>query len=220
VPDEPQGYGALATLYFLWTGDQNKVREQIRTGLDRVGAERLVSQMYRGGGGSLLVLGVEDSARAALHAIPRRAFGADTALYYLSNAELYWYDGAAQPARAYADSARVLLERLRQVRPDEWLYRSQLGVANALLGRRAAAIEEAKSAVDVLPLEKDALGGQLPIWLLARTYAMVGEKDSAVAQLRTLLALPALVTAASLRVDPAMAPLRGYPAFEQLIGKR
>ena len=220
VPDEPQGYGGMAMLYFLWTGDQKKVREQIRTGLDRVGVERLMPQMYRGGAGSLIVLGVEDSARAALHAVPRRAFGVDTALYYLFNAELYRYDGAAQPARAYADSARVLLERLQQVRPDEWLYRSQLGAANALLGRRTAAIEEARSAVEVLPLEKDALGGQVPIWLLATTYAMLGEKDSAVAQLRTLLALPALVTTASLRVDPAMAPLRGYPAFEQLVSTR
>jgi hypothetical protein len=60
----------------------------------------------------------------------------------------------------------------------------------------------------------------MPIWFLACTYAMVGEKDSAVAQLRTLLGMPALVTAASLRIDPIFAPLRGYSAFEQLIAKR
>jgi hypothetical protein len=41
-----------------------------------------------------------------------------------------------------------------------------------------------------------------------------------VAQLRTLLGMPALVTAASLRIDPIFAPLRGYSAFEQLIAKR
>jgi serine/threonine-protein kinase len=220
APDEPEAYEGMARLYFLWTGDRTKVREQVRTALDRIGVERLAPSMYRVGAGSLIVFGMDDSARATLHAVPRRAFGADTAFYFLCNAELYWYDGAAQPARAYADSARVLLERLQRARPDEWLYRSLLGVANALVGRRAAAIEQAKSAVDVLPLEKDALGGQLPIWFLARTYAMVGEKDLAVAQLRTLLALPAIVTAASLRVDPSMAPLRGYPAFEQLVGNR
>jgi serine/threonine-protein kinase len=220
APDEAAPYTELAKLHLLWTGDRAKIREYVQAALDRVGVDRVVPLMYRTGGTSLLALGTDDSARATLHAVPRRAFGADTAFYFMGNAELYWLDGAVQAARSRADSARILLERLVKDRPEDFVYPGQLAIANGILGRRAMAIDEARTAVERLPLRKDSLGGQMPIWFLACTYAMVGEKDSAVAQLRTLLGMPALVTAASLRIDPIFAPLRGYSAFEQLIAKR
>jgi hypothetical protein len=74
-----------------------------------------------------------------------------------------------------------------------------------------------KVVLKVLPPE---LGAGLSIAFLARVYTIVGEKDLAVSQLKTLLGLPSFFTAAGLRVDPYFVSLRGYPAFERLLAGR
>ena len=74
--------------------------------------------------------------------------------------------------------------------------------------------------MEVLPTAKDANGGLAPLQLLALVYTVVGRKDHAVETLKALLGLPALVTAASLRVDPVFESLRGYPAFDRLLAGR
>ena len=134
-------------------------------------------------------------------------FETDTAFYFLFNAELYLYQGRMDAARVYADSARTFLQSLARAGPDEWVYHSQLGVSEAIGGRKEVAIQEAKRAIEVLPLTQDAFGGQAPIAFLARIYTIVGDKDLAVSQLMTLLGLPSL-TVAGLRVDPSFASLR------------
>lgn len=146
-------------------------------------------------------------------------FGADTAFYFLFNAELYRYQGRMDAARVYADSARPFLQSLAKASPDEWVYHSLLGVGEAIGGRKEVAIPEAKRAVDAPPLAKDTIGGQAPISFLARVYTIAGEKDLAVSQLKTLLE-PSFITAAGLRVDPNFATLRAYPAFERLLAGR
>ena len=208
----------MALLRLVANGDTMKVREQIQLGLSRVGAERLVPSIYRTGAVSLLMIGAQPSDLQAFHALPIRVFGADTAFYFLCNAELYSFQGRMDAARVYADSARTFLRSLAKASPDEWVYHSLLGVGEAIGGHKEIAIQEAKRATEVLPLAKDANGGQGPIAILAEVYTIVGEKDLAVSQLKTLLGLPSFVTVASLRVDPHFAPLRGYPAFERLLG--
>lgn len=71
-----------------------------------------------------------------------------------------------------------------------------------------------------MPLGKDAIGGQAPITFVAKVYTIVGEKDLAVSQLKTLLGLPSFVIVAGLRVDPGFAFLWGYPAFERRLAGR
>ncbi len=219
-PDAADVYQEMAWLRFASSGDTVKVREEIQLGLSRVGAERLIPSIYRTGAVSLLMIGAEPSDLPAFHALPMRVFGADTAFYFLFNAELYRYQGRMDAARVYADSARTILQSLVRASPDEWVYHSWLGVSEAIGGRKEVAIQEAKRAIEVLPLAKDALGGQAPIAILARVYTIVGEKDLAVSQLKTLLGLPSLVTAASLRNDPYFVSLRAYPAVERLLAGR
>ena len=219
-PDAADVYEDMAWLRLASSGDTMKVREEIQLGLSRVGAERLIPTIYRTGAVSLLLIGAEPPDLATFHALPIRVFGADTAFYFLLNAELYRYQGRMDAARVYADSARPFLQSLAKASPDEWVYHSLLGVGEAIGGRREIAVQEAKRAVEVLPLAKDAIGGQAPIAFLARVYTIVGEKDLAVSQLKTLLGLPSFVTVASLRIDPGFASLRGYPAFERLLAGR
>ena len=219
APDEAAGYGELARFHLLSAGDTAKAREVVQAGLSRVGADGLIPALYRTGNVSLLLLSIP-KAGPVDYAVPAGASGLDTAVYFLWQAEFNRYHEGAQSSRIHADSARVVLERQVRQRPAEWAYHSLLGIADALVNRREAAVAEAKAAVGLLPLEKDAVSGEVPIWLLARVYTILGEKELAVDRLKVLVANHGQTTAASLPVDPNWAPLRGYPAFEQLAAGR
>jgi len=81
------------------------------------------------------------------------------------------------------------------------------------LGRK----EEAKRAVEILPVAKDALYGAVYVQTLAETYVTVGEYDSAVAKLERLLSIPSLLSVPLLRIDPHWQPLRDHPRFQRLM---
>jgi serine/threonine-protein kinase len=215
-PDVPEAYGDLAS-YYLAIGDTARVREQVQLAISRIGEERVVPQLYRAGGFASLMTGAGPSDWAGYHAVPKRAFGADSAYYYLFNADLYRQQGQKIRSRAYADSAATILRPQAKRDPNEFVYHSLLGLAYGIADRADSAVQEGKRATEILPLTKDANGGQTAIFLLALIYTRLGQKDQAVEQLKTLLGLPAMVTPASLRVDPNFASLRGYPAFDRLI---
>ena len=58
------------------------------------------------------------------------------------------------------------------------------------LGDKAAAFALIEQAMAALPIEKDAMSGSIPIQILARVAARMGEPDRAIAALRKLLSTP------------------------------
>jgi len=130
---------------------------------------------------------------------------------------IHYLMGQQQLAEAYFDSARTLLEARVLERPDDPRYRSALGITYAGLGRREDAIREGQLAVELLPPSKEALVGSYRVEELARIYTMVGEYDAAADELEVLLAIPSLIGAPMLRIDPIWDPLRDHPRFRRLV---
>jgi len=122
-------------------------------------------------------------------------------------------------AHAAYDSARVILERDIQENMDDPRYHSSLGVAYAGLGQKKDAVREGKKAVELLPYEKDATYSTLYIMDLAAIYAMTGEYDQAIEQIKFLLSIPSPVSKTWLKVDIRFAPLLGNPKYRNMIKK-
>ena len=92
------------------------------------------------------------------------------------------------------------------------------------LGDKAAALALSERAMAAMPIEKDAWTGAIPIEILARVAAHMGEPDRAIAALQKLLSIPNAglvandlpLTPALLRLDPMFDPLRNDPRFQKL----
>ncbi len=91
--------------------------------------------------------------------------------------------------------------------------------AYAYLGRHEDAIREAKKAVELLPVSKDAFTGCWVAESLALLYTVVGEHDAAIDQLEYLLTIPSLISVPRLKFQPVWEPLHQHPRFKRLLEK-
>ncbi|HJR54025.1 MAG TPA: hypothetical protein VJ982_09945, partial [Gemmatimonadota bacterium] len=106
---------------------------------------------------------------------------------------------------------------------DPFGFQSQLtafrGLAHALAGRRSEAITDGRRAVEMLPISKDAIEGEIVLVNLAMIYALVGDRDAAFRTLETLASVPSELGPGRLQLDPTFDSLRDDPRFESLIQK-
>jgi TolB-like protein/class 3 adenylate cyclase/Tfp pilus assembly protein PilF len=120
-------------------------------------------------------------------------------------------------ARAAFTAARAEQEKTVQAEPDYGPPLSVLGLIDAGLGRNEEALREGRRAVELLPVEKDALNGPLMIEYLAMIAAWVGDKDLACEQLAIAIRPPSTVSYGQLKLLPFWDPLRGDPRFEKIV---
>jgi TolB-like protein/class 3 adenylate cyclase/Tfp pilus assembly protein PilF len=154
----------------------------------------------------------------------------DPALGYTTG-ELRFYLGWAQEvagdhtaAQESWSQARSELEPFLKDQPENFALIGDLALVSMGLGDKAAAFKLIERAMAVIPIEKDAVAGPIPIEILARVSARMGEPDRAMAALEKLLSIPydgALaqnvpLTPALLRLDPMFDPLRNAPPFRKL----
>jgi len=92
-----------------------------------------------------------------------------------------------------------------------------LGLIDAALGRKNDALREGRRAVELLPVQKDAINGGEIIVCFANIAAWVGEKDLACQQLAVASRLPSDLSYGELKLSPFWDPLRGDPCFEKIV---
>jgi len=154
----------------------------------------------------------------------------DPALGYYNGELRFWLGWAQELAGDHAAAqeswgqARSELEPFLKEQPENYALICDLALTNMGLGDKAAAMTLAERAMAVIPIEKDALGGPVPIEILARVAARMGEPDRAIAVVQKLLSIPSNSGLASgmpltptlLRLDPMFDRLRNDPRFQKL----
>jgi TolB-like protein/Flp pilus assembly protein TadD len=154
-----------------------------------------------------------------------------------TNAELYYFNadtavprGSLEIWLAYVQedrptmeagfaAAREQLNRKVEEHSEDASLLSALAVIDAALGRKQQAIEEAKRAVEMLPVSEDAVDGPSLVYNLAAVYSMANERDLAFQQLAVSINTPGGATYGTLKLDPCWDPIRKDPRFDKLLAE-
>jgi len=122
-----------------------------------------------------------------------------------------------EKARSAFIAARAEQENTVRNRPNYGPAIYMLGLIDAGLGRKEEALHEGRCAIELLPLQKDAMNGAHMIEHFAMIAAWIGEKDLACEQLAVALSRPSRLSYGVLKLLPFWDPLRGDPRFEKLL---
>jgi TolB-like protein/Tfp pilus assembly protein PilF len=125
--------------------------------------------------------------------------------------------GDSARANAAFSAARTVLEQRLAVKPEDARTIAVLAQVDAGLGHKELAIQEAKHAVDLMPVSKDIYDGALVLEGLAQVYTWTNEPDRAIELLQKLVTMPGYTNYARLKLHPMWNPLRGDPRFEKIV---
>jgi TolB-like protein/Tfp pilus assembly protein PilF len=160
-------------------------------------------------------------AERVLAASPREDFQDIDYSFYYPKA---WFEAII--ARAKGDSARAsaafatartILEQRLAIKPEDARTIAVLAQVDAGLGRKDLAIQEARHAIDLMPVSKDIYDGALVLEGLAHVYTWTNEPDRAIELLQKLAAMPSYTNYARLKLLPMWNPLRGDPRFQKIV---
>ena len=128
--------------------------------------------------------------------------------------------GEVDKSKAYFDTAATKYEKYVKEQPDIAVLHAHLGFAYAGLGKRSAALAEGEKAVELDSTTRsldDVIGLTNPKLNLAHIHILVGNYDTAIAQLGDVLKSPGWLSYWRLKLNPLYDPLRGYPGFQKLL---
>jgi TolB-like protein/Tfp pilus assembly protein PilF len=120
-------------------------------------------------------------------------------------------------ARAAFTTARAEQEKIVRTQPDYGPPLCVLGLIDAALGRKEDALQEGRHAVELLPVNKDALNGRRIVAYFAMIAAWVGDKNLACEQLEIAIQHSNSPSYGELKLLPFWDPLRGDPRFEKIV---
>jgi len=217
-PNDPQLRISRANLDIAWKADTHAVHQVI----DSIRATNpgAIHQMAD----SLMCCALADrdpeAARAALIAAGENTPLNDDAVHFnrsFVEGIIAGLEKDEVKAHAAFKAARAEQEKIVQAQPDYAPSLCVLGVIDASLGRKEEALAESRRAVELLPVERDALNGPLMLQWYAIVAAWVDEKDLALEQLNAAAHVPGMISYGYLKLLPFWDPLRDDPRFEQIV---
>jgi TolB-like protein/Tfp pilus assembly protein PilF len=221
TPDDIAVASSIAFVDLDWRADTAPLHQFI----DRLRSERRSGVGDTADIGFLCALAERDWAAAeqALTALGNNPFWADLVTLRRQFGEgllahAMHDEGRAQKAFA---AARLEQEQIVQQQKDYGPPVCVLGLIDAALGNKEAALQEGRRAMELLPVEKDSIDGQSVRAYFAIIAAWVGEKDLALQQLAAAAPTYGAAIATSygmLKLFPFWDPLRGDPRFEKIVG--
>jgi TolB-like protein/Flp pilus assembly protein TadD len=125
---------------------------------------------------------------------------------------------SAKAGEAFA-VARAKVEAQLGDKRDDALLVATLGLIDAGLSRKEDALRDGRRAVELRPIEDDAVDGATVISSLAMIYAWVGDVDSAIERLAFLAKTPGGPHYGQLKYDPAWDAVRGDPRFAEIVNQ-
>lgn len=138
-----------------------------------------------------------------------------------------WYVGLIAQGRGNESSARAAFEQAKRAVRDDLVQSpndaktlAMLALIHAAVGEKIEALGAATRAGELLPIAKDSFDGPILATTLAAVSAKLGEKDSAIRQLESLVGIPNGPTPGTLRVEPEWDSLRDDPRFKKLVKAR
>jgi len=137
-----------------------------------------------------------------------------------------FFDGIVARAQRNAARARSSFQLARdrmsmklRERPENAELISNLSVADAGLGLKENALREAKRAIELCPLSRDAVDAPGYQTMLALVYTWTGEHDAALTQLEKIVRLPRGPDYGELRFNPWWDEIRTDPRFDTLLSQ-
>ncbi|MCG8461171.1 MAG: protein kinase [Holophagales bacterium] len=213
-PDQPTSYADKAFNYLLWHGDLDSAHATLDA-IPKPSSSVSILARYE----LERISGHLQSALDALDAGSATRFAADARVYpvtYLRALVLERQD-QSRAAEMLFRAAVSELEAQLEGTADDARRLTVLAQARAHLGQRRQALADARRATELAPISADALVGAQVLYDLAATQAMAGDAEAAVATLERLLAMPAEISRAYLRIEPRWDPIREHPAFARLL---
>jgi eukaryotic-like serine/threonine-protein kinase len=213
-PDGVTPYWNKARIYWLWTGkDDARATLQLMPDLDD--SEGLWAWFWQGIYDRNYQEALDRLDRSKLDALQLQEELVPRDL--LRGVALGLLDRSDEARAAYG-AAREWLEGELDSRPDDHRVYSALGLTLAGLGMHDEAIQAGERAVELFPLSRDAMAAPARVHDLAKIYALVGDREAALEQIRILAARPTEY-APILRFDPRWDILRDDPSFPALVEK-
>ena len=160
------------------------------------------------------------AAARALANIPKEGYTDPNSLPF----PFAWFEGLLAELRGDVPAAqsaftvaRAEIEEIVRAQPENAKPLSVLGLIDAHLGQKEKAIQEGRTACEMLPTTKDAVDGVLLVSHLAKVYAVTGEKDLALDQLEIATKLAGGPTYGELRLALDWDTIREHARFQQIV---
>ncbi|MEO6873103.1 MAG: protein kinase [Chthoniobacterales bacterium] len=137
---------------------------------------------------------------------------------------IFLAQGEKGKARPFFEAARPQMEAEALAHPENAIRHSRLGLLYAYMGKNAEAIREGERAVQLQPMSADAYDGPERLCTLALIHAWIGDNDTAISMIKSLLQKPGCVSffeasmsLQELRLRWQWDPLRSDPRFQKIL---